>query len=207
MSTKALKAYVVREDGEGSCAIVFATNGATARRDGGNELNLSFEEVDSCRREPAFDQYAPGPVPLHATLAAGWWHECCGCGVRFDDEQREYGDEDDRDDEFEPVQDAKCRNFCSPACMMQDWADARERKAREHAAIEAALLRWPSASWASASEYYMRDTPNKKEWRAHLKLPGLQNHVTWSVGAPTAGVSQCDLSEFVRLYGVKEHMQ
>lgn len=78
MSTP-LKAYVVHEDDEGNCAVVFATNGATARRDGANELNLSFEEVASCRRQPAFDQYAPGPVPMHATLAAGWWHECGHC--------------------------------------------------------------------------------------------------------------------------------
>lgn len=202
MSSKKLKAYVAREDGEGSCAIVFETSGAAARRKGGNELNLSFEEVDSCRREPAFDQYAPGPVPLHATLAAGWWHDCCGCGARFDQDGRNYGDDEDREDEFQPVQDANHRNFCSPACMMQEWAERMERKAREHAVIEACAARWPEATNIHACQkYFGRDD---KRWVAWFCLPGLKHTVEQRPGDVVAYVSQVDAEEFNRLYGRKE---
>jgi hypothetical protein len=86
--TKTMKAYVVREDHDGGSAIVFATNGATARRQGANELNMDFDEVDSCKREPDFDQFAPGPVPLSATLSNGWWHSCTSCSCTFDLEGR-----------------------------------------------------------------------------------------------------------------------
>jgi len=69
MSDKKLKAFEVRDNDEGNCVIAFATNGAAARREGGNDLNLEFEDVESCRRAPWADEYAPGPVPLHAYLA------------------------------------------------------------------------------------------------------------------------------------------
>lgn len=204
MSSKKLKAYVVREDSEGSCAIVFETNGAAARRNGGNELNLLFEEVESCRREPAFDQYAPGPVPLRATLAAGWWHECCGCGARFDQDERNYGDDEDREDVFEPVQDAQRNNYCSPACMMGHWAEQRDRAARQVAAIEAALTRWPMASGVMAHDCSKEWPHRGTEMRAQFTLPGIRYPVSWTPGAKTASVSQCDAEEFSRLYGKKD---
>lgn len=55
MSTEALKAYHVGEGSEGEQVIRFATNSAQARREGGNELNLTFEEVNFCRRAPWAD--------------------------------------------------------------------------------------------------------------------------------------------------------
>lgn len=205
---KPLKAYVVREDSEGNCAIVFAINGASARREGGNELNLSFEEVESCCREPAFDQFAPGPVPIHATLAAGWWHECAHCGVRFDEEGRnDYDSDEERDDPFEPVQDSKQINYCSPTCMMEEWAKRRQEKAREHAVIEAALIKWPEALLASAGRYSRGWPLRGDEWRAAVTLPELKYPVTWAPGSADAFVSQCDLEAFNRLYGVKEEAQ
>jgi len=201
MSRKPLKAYVVREDGEGGCAIVFADKGATARRDGGNELNLSFEEVDSCRREPAFDQYTPGPVPLHATLAAGWWHNCQHCEVRFTEEGRDDWEEVEREYAFEPVQDANHNNYCCPACMMEQWAERRERQARENAAIEAAFIRWPEALEASAGRYRKTWPEQGDEMRASVTLPGVKYPVHWVPGAATVSVSQCDVEDFKRLYG------
>lgn len=204
MSEKKLKAYVVREDGEGNCAVVFATNGATARRNGANELNMEFEEVESCCREPAFDQYAPGPVPLHATLAAGWWHECTHCGVRFDEDDRRYYDDEEREDAFEPMEDAKHQNFCSPTCMMEHWAKQQERKARESAIIEAALVRWPTATNVTAGEYCKAWPSRDNEWRARFTLPGLRYPVSWVIGEPSVAVSACDVEEFQRLYGIKD---
>lgn len=207
MTNATQKAYVIYEGDEGNCAIVFASNGATARREGAGELALSFEEVESCKREPAFDQYAPGPVPLHATLAAGWWHECSHCGVRFDQDERQDGDDEDREDAFDPVQDASRRTFCSPACMMQHWAERRERKARECAAIEAALTRWPMAAGVKAGEYYKGWPSNGYEMRAQFTLPGLKYPVTWTPGGSTAMVSRCDVDEFTRLYGARSALE
>lgn len=200
---KPLKAYVIYEDSEGNCAVVFATNSATARREGAGELNLSFEEVESCRREPAFDQYAPGPVPLHATLAAGWWHECGHCGVRFDQDERNYGDDEDREDAFDPVEDARHINYCSPTCMMEEWAERREQSARINATIEACLIRWPDATAISAGRYGKAWPDSGLEWRAQFTLPGLEYPVHWAPGATTASVSQVDHGEFKRLYGAK----
>lgn len=204
MTDKKLKAYVVREDGEGSCVVVFATNSATARREGGGELGLEFEEVDSCTREPKFDQYAPGPVPLHAALAAGWWHECNHCGVRFDQDGRHDEDEGDREDAFEPVQDARRLAFCSPTCQAQDFSEKRARDARQTAAIEAALTRWPMAISVASGEYCLAHPNRGTETRANLILPGLRFPVSWPLGGTEAYVSQCDVEEFTRLYGKKE---
>lgn len=194
MSTQ-LKAYVVREDDEGNCAVVFATNGATARRDGANELNLSFEEVESCRREPAFDQYAPGPVPMHATLAAGWWHECGHCQCRFDEDGRTGYEDDECEDEFAPVQSAERTTYCSTTCMMAGWAERRARQNREHATIEAVFTRWPMA--ISAVGYERSET----EQYALFTMPGLTYSVQWTPGESTAYVSQCDVDAFKRLEG------
>lgn len=195
-----MKAYEVREDGEGNCVIVFATNSATARREGGDELGLSFEEVESCTRAPWADEYAPGPVPLSATLDAGWWHECSHCGVRFDADGRHGEDDDDRDDQFQPVEDGKHRSFCSPTCMMQDWATKRERTERQLSAIEATLTRWPMATGVTAGEYCKAWPSRDYEMRAQFTLPCVRYPVSWVPGSGVVNVSQCDVDDFTRLY-------
>lgn len=119
------KAYVVH-DGDEGWAVVFASNGATARRKGAGELNCSFEDIESCRRRPAFDEYSPGPVPKLALIASGWWLECWGCGRRIDDEMYDY--EVDKQLNLTPVEDGQ-RIYCSAGCRMHDLArTARERK-------------------------------------------------------------------------------
>lgn len=200
MSEKPTKAYEVRDSDEGNCVIVYATNGATARREGGNELSLEFEEVESCNRAPWADEYAPGPVPLHAYLANGWWFECDHCGVMFDDDGRRGEEDDDRDDEFQPVEDGKAY-YCSPTCKMEHWAEKRERAERQCAAIEAALLRWPMATGVTAGEHYKGWQSQDYEMSAQFTLPGLRYPVNWVPGSSTMSVSQCDIEEFKRLYG------
>ena len=188
--TKPLKAYEVRDPEEGNCVIVFATNGATARRNGANELNTEFECVESCRRAPWADEYAPGPVPLHATLAAGWWHECGHCGCRFDDDGRKDCEDDDREDEYEPVRRGAF-DFCSETCAQKQWAERRARKAREHAVIEAATIRFPGVVVIKAYQ-----TSPDYTWCAAFTVPGLQYAVHWKLGASTVDVSQCDIENF-----------
>lgn len=198
-----LGAYQVREDEEGHCVIVFASNNAAARREGGNELNLSFDEVDSCNRAPWADQYAPGPVPLHACLSNGWWFECDHCGVKFDDEGRHGEEDDDRDDGFQPVEDGKS-HYCSPTCKMKHWAEKRGHAARTVAAVEAALISWPMATGVTADEYCKSHPSRDHEIRANFALPGIQYPVSWAPGSKTVSVSQCDAEEFKRIYGIKE---
>lgn len=200
---KPLKAYEVRESGEGCCTIEFATSGVAARRNGAGELCVDFEDIESCCRAPWADEYAPGPVPVRATLAAGWWHTCSGCQCTFDAEGRRDG-EFDREDAFDPV-DAGSSPFCSPTCMMVDWAERRGRQAREHAAIEAATTKWPEALSAFTYENY---GPSRELVRfVDVRLPGLEYHVGWVPGETEASVSRCDLEAFNRLYGVKEEVQ
>lgn len=192
-----IKAYMVRDSDEGACVIEFAEHAATARRNGANALNISFEEVESCTRAQWADQYAPGPVPLSAYLAAGWWFDCQHCGTKF----VEYGraDEcDEREDDFEPIEDARHRYYCSPTCMMTDWAERRENEARKTAIIEATAMRWPQATNIRADQYHMDG------WMATFQLPGIRFGVQQAVGAKTALVAQADVDEFKRLYGVQE---
>lgn len=195
MSTrdKPLKAYEVREPDEGNCVITFATNSATARREGASELDTEWDGVESCKRAPWADQYAPGPVPLHATLEAGWWHECGHCGCRFDHEGRHGEDDDERDDAFEPVQRG-IQSYCSETCAQEEWAERRQRAAREQAVIDAAYMRFPRVSVIKAYEtsHHTEDT----YWRAAFTVPGLQYAAHWTLGSKTVDVSQCDVEAF-----------
>jgi hypothetical protein len=77
MSEKPLLAYSVQTEEYGE--IVFATNGAAARRKGAGAMDLEWEDIASCRRAPAFDAFAPGPVPDLALWKAGWRFLCCRC--------------------------------------------------------------------------------------------------------------------------------
>lgn len=193
---KKVKAYEVRDPDEGNCVIVFATNSATARREGGIDLGICFEEVESCQRAPWADEFAPGPVPISASLAAGWWHGCshCQCEFEADGRRGEFGDdEDDCEYAFEPVE-SHGHNYCSPACIQAEWAERRLREAHEHAAIEAAAITFPAVDAFSAYGSY--DGNRAESWVVTFRVPGVKYGVGWSVGSSTATVSQCDAQAF-----------
>ena len=79
----ALKAYSVQGNEYG--VITFATCNVVARREGANELNIEFSDVESCRRMPALDGYAgqPGGVPMRVLVEDhGWSQECGYCERR-----------------------------------------------------------------------------------------------------------------------------
>lgn len=195
-----LKAYEVREPDEGNCVIVYADKNVVARREGAGELGCEFEEVESCNRAPWADQYAPGPVPLHASLAAGWWHSCSGCGCEFDAQGIRNLPDGPRPG-IDPVQDSKHNNYCSHGCMMADWQRRQEQKAREAAAIEYCLSQWPDA---------LRMWPFKQRGGAGFPdactfvLPGIRNSISWVFGQDTVSVSQIDVPAFQGLYGTKD---
>lgn len=201
--SKPMKAYEVREKSEGRCVIAFATNGATARRDGASELHTDFEGIESCRRAPQFDGYAPGPVPTSALLADGWWFECQHCGITFDADGRHGEEAGSRDDECEPVDDGKA-HYCSPTCKMEHWAEKRQRTLRQLAAIEAALTHWPMATGVRADESCKEWPSRDYEMRAYFTLPGIKHPVDWAVGSKDVMVSHCDADDFRRLYGKKQ---
>jgi hypothetical protein len=132
-----LKAYTVTEYGEGNSAVVFAKNGAAARRLGAVRLDLAFLDVDSCVRSPEFDQYAStGDIPPLVLISAGWWIECAYCGHELTDSY-----EGPDGEELEPVADG-VRVYCSTAHMMAEWQERRDRERRAAASIEACATKF-----------------------------------------------------------------
>lgn len=142
-----LKAYQVTEDYEKHVVVVFATNSATARREGAGELNIDWEDVDSCCRKPELDKYAPGPVPpLILINNHGYQFECLECerlvheGMAADLE-----DEDLNPDDFVPVEHGE-DVFCSSACQHK-FDDDKRKKAEATKELERVFLeKFPGAT-------------------------------------------------------------
>lgn len=127
----ALKAYEVH-DGDEGWAIVFAEKAVVARREGAQQLDIDFEEVDFCRRMKWADKYAEaGVVPMSAAIEAGWWTECHHCGQRLhEDEVWESG--------IEPaavIGNWGGRVFCDWACQVWDGVQRAREEARKQRAI------------------------------------------------------------------------
>lgn len=127
---------------ENGC-IVFAKHNVVARREGALDIDCDFEDVESCRRAPQFDQYAPGPVPVRALMENGWWWECFGCTRKLhgiDDNEDEDGNEldlyfpDDRS------------VFCSKACYESAVREREQRKQAETKLREDFLRRYPGCT-------------------------------------------------------------
>jgi hypothetical protein len=133
MNTKPLKAYEVREGFEGYSSIVFATNSATARREGAAELGIDWEDVDFCRRLPWADEYAgvKGGVPPLVCIEHGWSFRCMHCNCKIDCDL-EGEDEQGNYIKLEPVEDGSAI-FCSQSC--KDELD--NEKANRNLAFEA----------------------------------------------------------------------
>lgn len=116
---KPLKAYSVQGNEYG--VIAFAASGVVARREGANELNIEFEDVESCTRMPGLDEYAgvKGGVPMKVLVEQyGWSQECGYC------ESRVYADADCN----------PCRVWVSAeqVCCTAECAEKREQM---HAAV------------------------------------------------------------------------
>lgn len=114
-----LKAYSVQGIEYG--CITFARSGVAARREGANELNIEFEDVESCRRMRGLDKYAgrPGGAPMFVLVEQyGWSQECGYC------ESRVYADADCN----------PCRVWVSTeqVCCTAECAEKREQM---HAAV------------------------------------------------------------------------
>ena len=105
MNTKPKLAYIVRQ--QEASAVVFATSPAAARRIGANEIDSTFEEVDSCCRAKDLDKYAYADFGTDRVMIEehSWKFECNECFdlVHQGTENRCY--------------DGGGSVFCSPACL------------------------------------------------------------------------------------------
>lgn len=138
MSEKPLKAYHVGEGSEGEHVIVFATSGAAGRRQGGNELNLEFEEVQFCRRAPWADEFAgQRSIPAKAYHDNGWWLFCNHCETRLYEDA-----EDDDGNRRELVYDGQ-HAYCDQGCKDAHEQDIANANAKGEAFKAKALLERP----------------------------------------------------------------
>lgn len=214
MST--LKAYEVSEPDEGHCAIRFATNNATARREGAAELDIDWEGVESCTRKPEFDQYAPGPVPPLVLIEHGWWFECGyhGCVGRVDADNEQEDEEGELRPHESPVAIGQSV-FCCAEHAGRQLAWQRGHKAAEAALCELIYTRWPEANIVRIHVHVYGDRLEPPKYRdgrqvggipalADFKLPGLTYQVAYHFGEDDKlYVSPMDVDVFKSLYARK----
>lgn len=89
-SLKPMRAFDVQAREYG--VIVFARHAVVARRHGADDLGVDFEDIESVRRAPVFDEYVDaGYVPMRELVENHGWSQECGWCFR-----RTYNDEVDR---------------------------------------------------------------------------------------------------------------
>lgn len=206
MADRALKAYEVRDDGEGYCTIAFATNSATARREGASELGTDWDGIESCTRKPEFDSYAPGPVPPMDLLEHGWWFECQHCYRRVSADMADELEDDGLDPaDFIPQPAGNHSVFCSASCAAESVAEKRQHECAEANLLEAFEARFPSAEILECRAYGTRLEPNdgsgRENWVA-FKFPGAKWSSIWEFGCNHVQVPRCDIAAFNAWYGV-----
>lgn len=198
-----LKAYQVSEPYEGEAVVVFSRSSVEARRKGADALGTEFRGVESCRRAPELDRYAPGPVPPMALLENGWWFQCVNCGTQVSMDS----EEDDDGNALVPCvsgQDV----YCSPACRSARLAYERSRHAAISALVEWVQTRYPSATriqphvYSSTLERVAQNAPPRSS--VSFKLPELSHPVVWEFGHTQVKVSTQDIEVFQALYGKKD---
>jgi hypothetical protein len=200
----ALKAYQVRESYEGHCVIRFADNNATARREGAQELDCDWTDIESCQRQPELDQYAPGPVPPLVLIEAGWWFECTWCGRRVEREMDEE-DEDGLPLPGGPPVVIGQSVFCCAEHAARQLAHWRGNAAARAALCELVYTRWPQAQVLRAHVYGDRldyQDPAQGGWLTSVEftLPGLARAVAYHWGCPDVWVARSDEAAFRQLY-------
>lgn len=185
---KPLKAYIAH-DGDEGWSVQYATNGAAARRDAAGEFGCDFRDVESCKRAPSLDEYAPGPAPAHALIDIGWWFECGCCGRRVSNDLLD----DVADDGLDPSEfEITTRGdwaFCSRTCMGKFDEQRRASKRAMSAAIEAAAIRFPFADKIFAHRQGFSDAREISVW---FTFPGGEAPAHWRVGEPTVNLLQKD---------------
>ena len=179
---KRLVAYSV-QGSENGC-IVFASNSASARRQGAGELGCDWEDIESCRRAQWADEYVNEPrVPPLVMIEHGWWFECCHCGCHIDSDQEGY-DDDNEARELDPVEEGGLV-FCTPACRDAEAKERADKQARKEAARNAVLEKFPGVE--------VKWTDDSEPAKVSFTFPGGKYGAIWTVGDELVSISQCDL--------------
>lgn len=180
---KTLKAYSVQGNEYG--CIRFASSNVVARREGASELEVEFNEIESCRRVPELDKYASKRrVPWKVLVEEhGWSQECGYC------ERRVYNDVPDR-----VWNDTGEQLYCNAECRAR--AEELKRKyeqerqldeQRKAEAIEAARQRFQGITEFHAYPH------NDGRIQVSFRFPGSQWNANWFAGDELVSVSQCDV--------------
>lgn len=194
-----LKAYEVRDDGEGYCCVVFATNSATARREGASELGTDWECIESCRRAPHLDQYAPGPVPPFTLIEHGWWFECQHCGRRVSNEMAEELEDDGLNPaDFVPRPAGKDGVFCSESCECADHMAKRGRAEAEEALLDVFEFKFPGAEILHIHVYGgpKLEAGDQGRYVVTFTFPGATYSSRWEFGDEFCSVPMIDQEAF-----------
>jgi hypothetical protein len=177
--------------GEGHAEVLFApTEEAAADLAEGGDIDGEIE------RAPQFDQWAPGPVPRHALLAAGWWFSCRCCSHRVSED----GCEDCAEELEEPRLWAPYIKggaiYCSRACyegLVQSLWEDRCRKHEDNAAGRSMVARrWPGATFKNAFRtgrdqvVFAFVFPGGKHGPAHLYQPAIRGDEQADAWSPPA---------------------
>lgn len=182
MSESHMKAYLVQDDyGDGGACVRFARHNVVARREGAIELDCEFEDV-TCRRYPAFDQYAEqGGVPDSVLVDHGWWFECMQCSQKICSEPY---DEDGNEIELTPIYEPH-RIYCSAKCKQAFEAERQAERDRAEQVASAALKMWPGITVRHKNGY-------EQPPRVWFDFPGGQDQADWRLGEDTLRVSARD---------------
>lgn len=194
--SKTIKAYQVT-DGDEGWAIIFATNNATARREGANQINCEWQDIDSCRRMPEVDQYAPGPVPASVLIENGWWFECRHCSRKVDaDLFNNVVEEGMRADDFAIIDTPDGGVFCCQACVDADAKYHADRKAALADLKAQAIAKFPGCEvhhvHIYADKIIARDERGYSQSEVQFSFPNGKQHVRWHWGEETVSVAQSD---------------
>jgi len=202
----ALKAYTVYDGGDHS-VIVFARHNVVARREGANELDCGFNELDYCKRSPEFDSYAPGPVPPLVAIEHGWWFECSCCSRKVDGDVRQAAEDEGEDaDLFGAVADGRAV-YCSETCRMKEFAEHQARKTAEVALIEVFESIFPGATinhvYASLDGHRLEAAPQSEAARrrssgsaVNFTFPGGKGGARWQFGDELVSVNLDDVEGY-----------
>lgn len=202
-----LKAYQIQDGDEGYGCVVFATNSATARREGANELNADWSDIESCRRAPHFDRYAPGPVPPMTLIEHGWWFECQHCGRRVSDGMTEELEDDGLDPaDFVPRPAGSHGVFCSESCECADYMAQQGREEAADALREVFEAKFTDAEIthvhaSSGPKLEVKTDRGGRSFVVTFKFPGSQYTSQWDFGG-NFWVPRCDHDAFFAWQGV-----
>jgi hypothetical protein len=200
---KKLKAYIVTEDYEGHSCLIFATNSATARREGAGELGTEWDGIESCRRAPQFDEYAEiGTVPVMVLIEYGWWYECSHCGRRVHKDMADDLDSEGLDPaEFMPRPNGGHGAFCSESCECADHMARRRRAEATEALLDVFEAKFPGATVVSVHVYNGPKLVENEPGRpirncVSFTFPGSTRGAQWSFGDAFAMISNIDAKAY-----------